>query len=77
MTLAFGESRAYAHGRALLTHNRRDFEILHRTTLDQQQAHAGIIVANRRPSDTDLARRVMRFLDLFTADEAKNQLFYL
>lgn len=68
---------AYSEGRAILTHNRTDFEALHRTTLDQQQPHAGIIIANRRASDADLARRVMRLLDLFAADEAKNQLLYI
>lgn len=68
---------ASSQGRAILTHNRTDFEILHRTALAQQLAHAGIIIANRRASDADLARRVMKFLDLCAADEAKNQLFYI
>lgn len=63
--------------RAILTHNRRDFESLHQAALDEQRDHAGIIIANRRASDADLARRVLKLLDLFTADEIKNQLLYI
>ncbi|MGQ0811480.1 MAG: DUF5615 family PIN-like protein [Nitrospiraceae bacterium] len=43
--------------RVILTHNRSDFEALHQSALAEQQAHAGIIIANRRASDADLARR--------------------
>jgi hypothetical protein len=63
--------------RALFTHNRNDFEALHRAALAEQRPHAGIILANRRPSDAELARRVVKLLNLFTADEISNQLFYL
>jgi len=68
---------ASRHARAILTHNRVDFESLHRSALTEHQPHAGIIVANRRASDADLARRVMKLLDLFSADDLKNQLFYI
>ena len=68
---------AATHHRAILTHNRGDFEALHRNALAEQQDHAGIIIANRRVSDADLARRVMKLLDLLSADEMKNQLLYI
>ena len=57
--------------RVILTHNRRDFETLHRSLLTEQKPHAGIIIANRRASDAELARRVMKLLNLLTADEVK------
>lgn len=68
---------AAEHHRALLTHNRIDFELLHRAALDRQESHAGIIIANRRGSHADLARRIMKLLNFFTADEIRNQLLYL
>lgn len=63
--------------RTILTHNRSDFENLHRAWLAEQQPHAGIIVANRRASASDLTRRVMKLLNLFTIDEIRNQLLYI
>lgn len=68
---------AAAHQRTILTHNRCDFEILHEAALKEHRPHAGILIANRRASDFDLARRIMTVLDTFTADEVANQLFYL
>ena len=67
---------AITQQRAILTHNRRDFEALHRSALAEQQAYAGIIIANRRASDADLARRVMKLLNLLSSEEMKNQLLY-
>jgi hypothetical protein len=63
--------------RAILTHNRGDFEWLHEAALREQRPHAGILIANRRASDFDLARRIMALLNTFTADEVANQLLYL
>ncbi|MGE0642782.1 MAG: hypothetical protein AB7P24_03835 [Nitrospira sp.] len=54
-----------------------DFEQLHAETLESEQFHAGILVANRRASDFELARRIMTLLDRFTADQVANQLLYL
>jgi len=68
---------AVEHQRAVLTHNRVDFEQLHAVALETQWFHAGILVANRRASDFELARRIMTLLDRFTADEVDNQLPYL
>lgn len=68
---------AAAQHRAILTHNRGDFEALHRSALAKQQSHAGMIIANRRASDADVARRVMKLLNLLSAEEMKNQLLYI
>jgi uncharacterized protein DUF5615 len=68
---------AATHHRTLLTHNRVDYEALHAAALDAHQPHAGILVANRRASDFDLARRILTLLDRFTADDVVNQLLYL
>lgn len=68
---------AVAHQRAVLTHNRVDFEQLHAETLETRRSHAGILVANRRASDFELARRILTLLNRFTADEVLNQLLYL
>jgi Domain of unknown function (DUF5615) len=63
--------------RTMLTHNRVDFERLHTEALHQHSPHAGILVANRRASDFEIARRLLVVLDRFTADELRNQLLYL
>lgn len=68
---------AATHRLTLLTHNRVDYERLHSAALRDQQLHAGILVATRRPSDFDLARRIMTLLNRFTAEEVVNQLLYL
>ncbi len=68
---------AISQGRAIVTHNRLDFEILHRSRLDAQQSHTGILIANRRPSTAEVARRVMKLLSLFPPDEMRDQLLYL
>ena len=68
---------ATAHQYTILTHNRCDFEQLHEAALRDQRPHAGILIASRRASDFELARRIMTVLDTFTAEEATNQLFYV
>lgn len=68
---------ATAHQRTLLTHNRVDYERLHAAVIEKQQPHIGILVASRRASDFELARRILTFLNHFTAEEMVNQLLYL
>ena len=68
---------ATSHQRAILTHNRCDYERLHEATLQEQRLHAGILIANRRASDFELARRIMTVLNTFTAEDVTNQLLYL
>ncbi len=61
--------------RVLLTHNRVDFERLHREWIELGKSHAGIIVARRR-LPVQLAARVGRLLERLTADDLKDQLLY-
>jgi hypothetical protein len=68
---------ASARQHATLTHNRCDFEQLHEAALRDQRPHAGILIASRRASDFELARRIMTVLDTFTAEEVANQLLYI
>lgn len=68
---------AAANQRALLTHNRVDYERLHADALQRNRPHAGILVANRRASDYELSRRILTLLNRFTAEEVVDQLLYL
>ena len=68
---------ATEHQWTLLTHNRCDFEQLHEAALRDQRLHAGILIASRRASDFELARRIMTLLNTFTAEDVTNQLLYL
>ena len=61
----------------LLPHNRIDYELLHVEELREQRPHSGILIAHRRASDFDLARRIMTVLNRFTPEEVVNQLLYL
>ena len=61
--------------RILLTHNRADFERLHRQWIESGRRHAGIIIARRRVSG-ELTVRLGRLLGRLTADEVTSQLFY-
>lgn len=58
---------------AILTHNRRDFEVLARRYLAEGRGHYGIIIAGRRPVQ-EVVRRLLIILDQFTADELRDQL---
>lgn len=62
--------------RVLLTHNRVDFERLHLEWLETGRPHAGIMIARRRPP-CGTAARVGRLLTRLTADELRNQIFYV
>ena len=63
-------------GLTLLTHNRADFEELHRQYLADGRSHAGVIIAVRR-SPYEIAERLLQLLDAVTADEIQNQLLYI
>ena len=68
LTLAVGG------GGVLLTHNRVDFERLHRLWLESGRDHAGIVIARRLP--VELAGRVGRLLARLGPEDFSNQLFY-
>jgi hypothetical protein len=67
---------AGAHGLAMLTHNRVDFENLAREWLAAGRSHAGIIIAVRRPA-YEIARRLLTILNQVTADEMRDQIRYI
>jgi uncharacterized protein with PIN domain len=76
--LSDDEQLAFAtkEGRAVLTHNRLDFEALAADFAAQGREHAGIIIATRRPV-YDLLRRLLVILDALTADEIRNTVQYI
>ena len=61
--------------RILVTHDRADFERLHRQWLESARRHVGILIARRRLPG-ELVVRVGRLLGRLTADDFTNQLFY-
>lgn len=67
---------ATLHDRALVTHNRRDFEALVQQYFEAGRTHAGVIIAVRRPVHL-LAALLLTLLDQITADEMMNQVIYI
>jgi predicted nuclease of predicted toxin-antitoxin system len=63
-------------GCVLLTHNRVDFERLHREWFQNGRPHKGIIIARRR-SPAELAARLGQLLGRLPTDELPNQLLYI
>lgn len=74
-SLTDAEQPAFAvqQGRAIVTHNRDDFEKLHALYLAQGRTHAGIIIVVRRSIIYDIARRLLVLVNQVTADEMRNQ----
>ena len=72
------EQLAYAvsQSKALLTHNRVDFEALARKYFETKRAHYGIIVATRH-TPPEVVRRLLQILNNITADEMKNLIVYI
>ena len=72
------EQLAYAVGeqRALVTHNRSDFEKLVQTYFATEQKHYGVILAVRRPPQA-ITKRLLTILNHVTADEMENQVRYI
>ena len=67
---------ATRRGMTIVTHNRGDFEALHRQYIATGQSHAGILIGmDNRPYT--LARRILAAWDMYTADEMRNQLLYI
>lgn len=63
--------------RALVTHNRIDFELLHAQYLATQRRHFGIIIAKRRVQDYVVVRKLLSVLNSFSSEEMQNQLHYV
>ncbi len=68
---------AVAEGRALVTHNRHDFELRHQRYLSMGQSHCGIIIAKRRFQDTIVVRKLLTLLNSMTAEDMRDQLCYI
>ncbi len=67
---------AAERGWTLVTHNVQDFKKLHGQWLNEGRDHAGIIVS-KRVDVGRILRALLNLLNQVSADEAKNQLFYL
>lgn len=67
---------AISQERALLTHNRDDFEKLALAYFEAQRTHYGIIVAIRR-TPYEIVKRLVQLLNEVTADEFQDQVWYL
>jgi len=61
---------------AIVTHNRVDFEELAQQYFHENQTHYGIVIAVQRPP-YEIAERLLRILNDFTADEMTNQIIYI
>ncbi len=68
---------AVSHHRAIVTHNRADFELRHRQFLEAGLKHYGVVIAKRRREDREVVARLLKLLDSITAEEMENQLRYI
>lgn len=62
--------------RSILTHNRADFEELHRQYMAARQRHTGIIIAVQHPP-YEITLRLLRLLNAVTAAEMEDQIVYI
>jgi hypothetical protein len=67
---------AAEHGRALLIFNTTHYLYLHQAWLQENKAHAGLIVSDQLPVGETI-RRLLNLLNRVTADEIRNQLYWL
>ncbi|MDH7486266.1 MAG: DUF5615 family PIN-like protein [Anaerolineae bacterium] len=68
---------AVSQGRALVTHNRHDFEMRHAQYSEARRTHCGIIIARRRPRPSHVVSRLLDLLNRVAAGEMINQLRYV
>ena len=67
---------ATSQGRAILTHNSRDYEPLHKQFLRDGKIHYGIVVFPQW-NIGKISRRILRMLDQVDADQMKNTYHHL
>lgn len=67
---------AASQRRAVLTHNIRDFRQLNKQYHEENREHFGILLSDQIPL-RHLLRRTLRFLSLRTAEEVRNNIFWL
>jgi len=72
------EQLAYAveQQTTLLSHNRADYEALHRQYLEEGRSHWGIIIAVQRRR-YEIVVKLIDIIDRLTADELRDQLLYI
>lgn len=72
------EQLAYAtsEGRAIFTYNAADYLKLHMDWLRRGKDHWGIIVSDQQPIG-ETVRRLLNLLNQVSADEMRNQVFWL
>ena len=68
---------AISQRRAIVTHNRQDFEERHRQFLAEGKKHFGIIVAKRRLRSTEVVTKLLDLLNAITAEDMEDQLRYV
>ncbi len=67
---------AATDGRVLVTYNTADFIRLHLAWVQHGRAHSGIVVSDQ-VSVSETTKRLLQFANRVSADEAKNQLYWL
>jgi predicted nuclease of predicted toxin-antitoxin system len=67
---------AVAAGRALVTHNRLDFEQLHTEYLAEGRSHCGIVIAGQRRDLSVMRGRLLDLLNRFDREQLRDHLFY-
>ena len=67
---------AAEHDRALFTFNTTHYLHLHQVWFQEHKEHAGIIVSDQLPIGETI-RRLLKLLNQVTADEIRNQLYWL
>jgi len=70
-------SFAASSDRAILTHNRLDFEDLHERWLAIHEPHAGILIAVQRRDLTITLGRILELLNRLDRDQIRNGIFYV
>ena len=67
---------AAAEGRALFSYNAADYLRLHLEWMRLGKQHAGIVISEQLPVG-ETARRLLLFLNRVSADELRNQVYWL
>jgi predicted nuclease of predicted toxin-antitoxin system len=68
---------AVAADRAIVTHNRVDFEDLHEKYLLEGHSHCGVLIAAQRRYLGVTRDRIVDLLNRFDRDQLRNGLFYV
>ena len=67
---------AVSEGRAMVTHNRLDYEQLHEEYLAEGRTHCGIFIAPQRREIGVTRDRILRLLNTFDHEQLQSNLYY-